>query len=218
MQALGKDVRDLLALLDKHAVRYLIVGGFAVAVHGTPRYTKDLDIWVECSSDNAGRLVRVLEDFGFSSLGVTALDFETPDLVVQLGYEPNRIDILTGLTGARFEDAYPQRITANIGDLEVPIIDRASLIANKRPWSSPRSRRRGGSRTMSDRAIGKIVRVATLSAVDKRAERRAYWANRSPEERFLEVESLRRMWVEITGDPDLPIQRVIQRRPLRQSS
>ncbi len=93
MQALGKDVRELLVLLDKHDVRYLIVGGFAVAVHGTPRYTKDLDIWVECSSDNANRLVRVLEDFGFASLGVTAVDFETPDLVVQLGYEPNRIEI-----------------------------------------------------------------------------------------------------------------------------
>jgi hypothetical protein len=137
MQALGKDVRDLLALLDRHAVRYLIVGGFAVAVHGTPRYTKDLDIWVECSSDNANRLVRVLEDFGFASLGVTAADFETPDLVVQLGYEPNRIDILTGLTGARFEDAYPQRVTATVGELHVPIIDRVSLIANKRALGRP---------------------------------------------------------------------------------
>ncbi len=137
MQALGKDVRELLVLLDKHDVRYLIVGGFAVAVHGTPRYTKDLDIWVECSSDNANRLVRVLEDFGFASLGVTAVDFETPDLVVQLGYEPNRIDILTGLTGARFADAYPRRITAMLGELGVPIIDRESLIANKRALGRP---------------------------------------------------------------------------------
>jgi hypothetical protein len=137
MQALGKDVRDLLALLDKHGVRYLIVGGFAVAVHGTPRYTKDLDIWVECSPDNAVRLARVLDDFGFASLGVSAADFETPDLVVQLGYEPNRIDILTGLTGAQFEEAYPQRVIAKIGDLDVPIIDRASLIANKRALGRP---------------------------------------------------------------------------------
>lgn len=137
MQPFGKDVRDLIALLETHGVRYLIVGGFAVAVHGTPRYTKDLDIWVECSLENADRLARVLEDFGFASLGVTAADFATPDLVIQLGYEPNRIDILTGLTGVRFEDAYPLRVATTVGGLEIQIIDRSSLIANKRALGRP---------------------------------------------------------------------------------
>jgi len=137
VQALGKDLRELLALLDTHGVRYLIVGGFAVAVHGVPRYTKDLDIWVEASSENADRLVRVIGDFGFESLGLTAKDFATPDLVIQLGYEPNRIDILTGLTGVVFADAYPNRVTGTVDGLELPIIDRASLVANKRALGRP---------------------------------------------------------------------------------
>ena len=137
MQALGKDLRELLALLDKHGVRYLIVGGFAVAVHGVPRYTKDLDVWVEASDENAQRLVRVIDDFGFSELGLTVKDFATPDLVIQLGYEPNRVDILTGLTGVKFEDAYPKRVTGSVDGLELPIIDRVSLAANKRAFGRP---------------------------------------------------------------------------------
>lgn len=137
MQTIGKDVRDLLALLESHGVRYLIVGGFAIAVHGTPRYTKDLDIWVECSTENAGRLVTALDAFGFGSLGLSANDFETPDLVIQLGYEPNRIDLLTGLTGVNFQDAYPQRVTANVGGLQLPVIGREALIANKRALGRP---------------------------------------------------------------------------------
>jgi predicted nucleotidyltransferase len=134
VQPLGKDVRDLLVLLDQHGVRYLIVGGFAVAVHGTPRYTKDLDIWVDCSPDNAARLATVMDEFGFGSLGLTTTDFSTPDLVIQLGYEPNRIDLLTGLTGVKFDDAYPKRVKGTIDGLELPIIDRESLIANKRAF------------------------------------------------------------------------------------
>ena len=137
MEDLGKDLHDLLVLLEKHDVRYLVVGGFAVAVHGTPRYTRDPDIWVECSAANASRLVHVLDEFGFSSLGVTETDFQTPDLVIQLGHEPNRIDFLTGLTGVLFEDAYPQRVTTAIGGVQIPIIDRASLIANKRALGRP---------------------------------------------------------------------------------
>lgn len=134
MQALGKDVRELLGLLEKHGVRYMIVGGFAVTAHGFPRYTKDLDVWVECSPDNARRLVAVPDEFGFGDLGVTEADFGTPDLVIQLGDEPNRVDLLTGLTGVRFEDAYPRRITDMTDGIAVPIIDRQSLAANKRAF------------------------------------------------------------------------------------
>jgi hypothetical protein len=129
---LGKDFRDMLELLNRHHVRYLVVGGFAVAVHGTPRYTRDLDIWVDVSPDNAARLVAVLDDFGFASLGLTAEDFLDPGVVIQLGHEPSRIDFITKLTGVEFAAAYPARATATIGDLEVPVIDRGSLIANKR--------------------------------------------------------------------------------------
>ena len=138
VQALGKDLKDLLELLDRHGVRYLVVGGFAVSVHTAPRYTKDLDVWVDCAQDNAERLVRVIEDFGFGSLGLATSDFTTPDLVIQLGYEPNRIDLLTGLTGVRFEDAFPKRVMITVDGLTVPVIDRASLIANKRALGRPR--------------------------------------------------------------------------------
>jgi hypothetical protein len=101
VQSLGKDVRELLQLLDKHEVRFLIVGGFAVAAHGFPRYTKDLDVWLECSDTNATRILAALSEFGFADLGLTTNDFTTPDLVIQLGDEPNRVDLLTGLTGVR---------------------------------------------------------------------------------------------------------------------
>lgn len=135
---LGKDFRDLLELLNHHQVRYLAVGGFAVAVHGKPRYTKDLDLWVEVSVDNAKRIIAALDDFGFASLGLQSEDFLDPDVVIQLGYEPNRVDFLTKLTGIEFANAYPQRTSMKIGELEVPVIDRASLIANKLAMARPR--------------------------------------------------------------------------------
>lgn len=134
---LGKDFRDLLELLNRHAVRYIAVGGFAVAVHGRPRYTKDLDLWIEVSSDNAARIVAVLEEFGLGSLGLLAEDFLDPDVVIQLGYEPNRVDFLTKLTGVEFAESYPKRVVTRVGDLEVPVLDRASLIANKRALGRP---------------------------------------------------------------------------------
>ena len=137
MQPIGRDVRELLTLFERHGVRHLVVGGFAVAAHGFPRYTKDLDIWLECSHDNAARIIAALDDFGFGSLNLTVDDFATPDLVIQLGYEPNRIGLLTGLTGVVFEDAYPKRITATIDGIALPIIDRMSLAANKRAFGRP---------------------------------------------------------------------------------
>jgi hypothetical protein len=134
---LGRDFRDLIELLNRHGVRYLAVGGFAVAVHARPRYTKDLDLWVEVSVDNARRIVAALDDFGFASLGLRIEDFLEPDVVIQLGYEPNRVDFLTNLTGVSFAEAYPMRVSIKVGDLEVPVIDRASLITNKRALGRP---------------------------------------------------------------------------------
>lgn len=116
----------------------MIVGGFAVAAHGFPRYTKDLDLWIECSVDNSHRIIAALDEFGFGALGLTEQDFTTPDLVIQLGYEPNRIDLFTGLTGVRFEEAYPKRITASIDGIQLPIIDRHSLATNKRAFGRTR--------------------------------------------------------------------------------
>jgi len=135
---LGNDFRDLLALLNQHGVRYLAVGGFAVAAHGRPRYTKDLDLWIEVSPDNATRIVTALDEFGFASFGLTQQDFLDPDVVIQLGYEPNRVDFITNLSGVAFADAYPKRTLTKFGTLEVPVIDRMSLIANKRAVGRPR--------------------------------------------------------------------------------
>lgn len=137
MDGLTRDYQDFLALLIKHDVRFLVVGGFALAAHGYPRYTKDIDIWVEASEENSVRIIAALDDFGFGSLGLSTADFVEPGAVVQLGYEPARIDLLTSVTGIAFDDAYPRRVTATFGTVVVPIVDQRSLIANKRASGRP---------------------------------------------------------------------------------
>jgi hypothetical protein len=102
---LNKDFREFIALLNESDVRYLVVGGYAVAFHGHPRYTKDLDVWVEVSNENAEKLSLVLKDFGFVSVGLETVDFLEPDSFVQLGYPPNRIDIIMGCEGLTFSDS-----------------------------------------------------------------------------------------------------------------
>lgn len=92
----------------------MVVGGFAVAAHGIPRYTKDLDVWLACSPENAAKVIAALDEFGFASLGLTVDDLVQPDVVIQLGYEPNRIDLLTGLSGVQFDDVYPKRVLTMI--------------------------------------------------------------------------------------------------------
>jgi hypothetical protein len=137
VDALTRDFQDLLRLLGEQQVRFLVVGGYAVAAHGHPRYTKDLDIWVEPSPDNARRIIAALDAFGFASLGLTAADFEQPGVVIQLGNEPGRIDLLTSVSGLTFADAYDARVVATFGTTSVPILDRASLITNKRASGRP---------------------------------------------------------------------------------
>lgn len=111
---LSKDFKEFIELLNGHSVRYLIVGGYAVAFHGYPRYTKDLDVWIALSPENADKIIKALEEFGFGSLGLKTQDFLEKDQIVQLGYPPNRIDILTTLKGIRFEDCYKERIEIEI--------------------------------------------------------------------------------------------------------
>jgi hypothetical protein len=137
VQPLTRDYRDFLDLLAKHRVRYLVAGGYALAAHGVPRYTKDLDLWVEPTPDNARKLVAVLDDFGFASLGLQERDFTEADTVIQLGYEPNRIDLLTGVSGLEFAAAHAAHVAGRFGNLEVPILDRRSLILNKRTVGRP---------------------------------------------------------------------------------
>ena len=130
---LDPDFSEFIACCAAREVRFLIVGGYAVAVHVHPRYTKDLDVWVWIDRDNAARLVEALNDFGFGSLGLVADDFLEPESGVQLGYPPKRIDILTSVDGVEFVDCYPNRTEVELEGVEptVPFIGLADLMANK---------------------------------------------------------------------------------------
>ena len=134
---LSKDFKEFIALLNAHNVRYLLVGAYAVALHGYPRYTKDLDVWVELSAANADSLLRALEEFGFGSLGLKSEDFLESDQVIQLGYPPNRIDIVTALTDVQFDDCYAARIEVDIQGLKINLIDLEHLKQNKRATGRP---------------------------------------------------------------------------------
>jgi hypothetical protein len=128
---LNPDFQEFLRSFVDHDVRFLIVGGYALAAHGHPRYTKDLDVWVWTDPSNAERVVAALEGFGFGGLGLAAADFEEPDVVVQLGREPQRIDILTFATGLVFNEAYEHRVLVDVGGLQVPFISVDDLRTNK---------------------------------------------------------------------------------------
>ena len=128
---LQKDLREFVELLNALNVRFLIVGAFAVAHHGYPRYTGDLDIFVEKSNENAQRILSALSRFGFAGVGLTEEDFASKDQVVQLGVAPNRLDILTFLSGVSFEAAWSSRVWGEIGELKVPFISLDMLKQNK---------------------------------------------------------------------------------------
>jgi predicted nucleotidyltransferase len=128
----NQDFKEFIQSLNDNQVRYLIIGGYAVALHGYPRYTKDIDIWIEMSNDNASRLLSALAQFGFASLDLAIDDFTTVDQVIQLGYPPNRIDIITTPDGVVFEDCYPSRVEVDINGLMVNFIDLESLKINKK--------------------------------------------------------------------------------------
>ncbi|MEO1403807.1 MAG: DUF6036 family nucleotidyltransferase [Cyanobacteria bacterium J06635_1] len=129
---LSQDFKEFIELLNKHEVRYLVIGGYAVALHGHPRYTKDLDIWIEIEATNAQRLMNALTDFGFGSVGLSPDDFTAPDQVIQLGYPPNRIDLVTTPDGVGFETCYRSKIKVSISGIQVDFIDLENLKLNKR--------------------------------------------------------------------------------------
>jgi hypothetical protein len=129
---LSKDFREFIKSLNEHDVRYLLVGGYAVAFHGHPRYTKDMDIWVDHAPDNAVRMVKALEAFGFGSLGLKQQDFTEEDQIIELGYPPTRIDIWTTLPGVKFDDCYSLRVGIAIEGVPVQFIDKENLKKNKR--------------------------------------------------------------------------------------
>jgi predicted nucleotidyltransferase len=128
---LAKDFEDFIKLLNDHDVQYMVVGGYALGFHGKPRYTGDLDIWIGISEDNAGKLIRVINDFGMASLGFTKEDFLRPGFVTQIGYPPLRIDILNAIDGIGFEEAYQNKQTITEDDLVIAYIGLNDLLANK---------------------------------------------------------------------------------------
>ena len=132
MRALSKDLSEFIHLLNQEGVNYLIVGAWAVGFHGRPRYTGDIDIFLRRDSENAERMMRVIQLFGFANVGLTREDFLKTDFIVQLGVEPNRIDILTGISGVDFALAWEHRVSGSLGGLQVSFISRDLLLQNKR--------------------------------------------------------------------------------------
>jgi len=126
------DFRDLLALLNVHRVEYLVVGAYALAFHGAPRFTGDLDILIRPGVRNGGRIVAALAEFGFASLGLTAEDFGKAGKVVQLGVAPVRIDLVTSLTGVSWKEAAAGSRPGKYGDLRVRFLGKKEFIKNKR--------------------------------------------------------------------------------------
>ncbi len=129
---LNQDFKEFIQSLNANNVRYPVVGGYAVAFHGHPRYTKDIDVWVEATPENALRVIQALEQFGFASLNLKAEDFLTPDQVVQLGFPPNRIDILTEAEGVDFAECYASRMQVEMDGIPMNFIDLVNLKKNKR--------------------------------------------------------------------------------------
>ncbi|MDQ3006366.1 MAG: hypothetical protein M3R47_13415 [Chloroflexota bacterium] len=129
---LNQDFKEFIQSLNGNRVRYLVVGGYAVALHGYPRYTKDIDVWVDMSADNASNILKALNQFGFGSLDVKESDFTVPNQMLQLGYPPGRIDILTTLPGVEFSECYPSRTTVKLDGVSVNFIDLENLKKNKK--------------------------------------------------------------------------------------
>jgi predicted nucleotidyltransferase len=134
---LNQDFQEFIQSLNDNQVRYLVVGGYAVALHGHPRYTKDIDVWIEISPDNATRMVKALDQFGFASLGLKEQDFLVPDQIIQLGYPPSRIDVISTLEGVDFETCYAARVEVKIDDVMVSFIDLENLRKNKKAAGRP---------------------------------------------------------------------------------
>lgn len=125
------DFKDLLELFNSHKIEYLIVGGYALAHHGAPRYTGDIDLFVKPDSDNAKRIIKALDDFGFGSLGLTKEDFIEPGQIIQLGKPPGRVDIITSISGVTWDEANNGKIEGTCGGVPVHFVGREQFVKNK---------------------------------------------------------------------------------------
>ncbi len=135
---LGQDFREFIELLIENKAEYLIVGGYAVGIHGHPRYTGDLDIWLNPTIQNAELILRSVNEFGFSSFNLSVSDFTKPGNVIQLGHPPLRIDLLTEIDGVTFDECFKNKREVTIDDLTVNFIGYNDLLKNKRKSGRPR--------------------------------------------------------------------------------
>jgi len=126
------DFKELLGLFNKHKVEYLIIGGYALAFHGAPRFTGDIDLFVRPVPENAELILAALEEFGFGSLDLSEDDFTTPGKVIQLGVPPIRIDIVTSVSGVSWEKADLDKVPGQYDQTPVFIIGREDFITNKK--------------------------------------------------------------------------------------
>ena len=135
---MNRDFAEMLSALSAAGAKFLIVGAHALAAHGAPRATGDLDIWIQATKDNAVRVLAALRTFGAPLFDLTESDLCAPDTVFQIGLPPSRIDILTGISGVVFDDAWDRRMDVEVGDLRVATIGRSDFIANKKASGRPK--------------------------------------------------------------------------------
>lgn len=140
MEKLNEDFRAFIGLLESEAVDYLIVGGYAVAVHGFPRYTGDIDFFVAIGENNAAKLLTVFGKFGFGDIGLTRGDFLEERFVVEIGREPRKIQVLTGIDGVTFAECHDRRVEVETDGLRMKFIGKEDLIRNKVASGRPKDR------------------------------------------------------------------------------
>ena len=134
---LETDFIDFVKLCNKYEVEYLVIGGYAVSIHGYPRSTKDFDVCIKISEENASKMVQVIKDFGFASLKLTKEDFLKRDFITQLGHEPVRIDILNDLNGVPFEQAWMNKSVMDFEDYKINFIGYYELLKVKEKAGRP---------------------------------------------------------------------------------
>jgi hypothetical protein len=137
LMKLSKDLKEFIGLLNSRKIKYLLVGGHAVAFHGFPRYTGDIDFFIETSPENALLVSATVQDFGFANLALKPEDFRPPETIIQLGRSPNRIDILTSVTAVSFEEAWKTRVETSLDGLPISVIGKDLLVRNKLATARP---------------------------------------------------------------------------------
>jgi hypothetical protein len=135
---MNQDFRDMLCALKEAGADHLLVGAYAMAVHGVPRATGDIDIWVRPTPENAERVWRALQAFGAPMDTLSMVDLSMPDIVIQIGVPPRRIDVLTGVSGLTFDEAWRTRLTVDLEGIELPVLGREALLRNKRASGRPK--------------------------------------------------------------------------------